>query len=238
MIVEVQGWTEGLRVCSVRLRHGLDPGDLLAERGFAVEAPLDASLVTGRASDDRVVVRLAVRPAPRCRPRPGPVGIDRSLLLAAGEAAVPVQRVGAYALVVGPRGVLATQHAATTNRAGTWGLPGGGLNRGEHPAEAARRECWEETGQSVEVGELLLVQTAHWVGRSPRGRAEDFHAVRLIYQGNCADPADPIVYDTDGTTAAAAWVAPEQVISMTWSTPAREQLTGLGLLPARSDGRG
>lgn len=40
---------------------------------------------------------------------------------------------------------------------GKWGVPGGGIEPGEHPAQAAVRETYEETGMRVEVTDLVGV---------------------------------------------------------------------------------
>jgi 8-oxo-dGTP diphosphatase len=48
---------------------------------------------------------------------------------------------------------------STYNRFHPWGLPGGGLEYGEHPEEAIIREVWEETGLRVDVEKLLLINT-------------------------------------------------------------------------------
>ena len=39
-----------------------------------------------------------------------------------------------------------------------WGLPGGWMNRNEDPADTIRRELHEETGLTVTVEEILLIQ--------------------------------------------------------------------------------
>lgn len=48
---------------------------------------------------------------------------------------------------------------STYNRFHPWGLPGGGLEYGEHPEEAVIREVFEETGLHVCVEKLLLINT-------------------------------------------------------------------------------
>lgn len=48
---------------------------------------------------------------------------------------------------------------STYNRFHPWGLPGGGLEYGEHPEEAVAREVWEETGLRVDVEKLIMIHT-------------------------------------------------------------------------------
>ncbi len=48
---------------------------------------------------------------------------------------------------------------ATYQRLHPWGLPGGGLEYGEHPEAAVVREVWEETGLTVCIDRLLLVNS-------------------------------------------------------------------------------
>jgi 8-oxo-dGTP diphosphatase len=123
------------------------------------------------------------------------------------EAPVRRQRLAAYAVVLREGDeVLLTQLSALTTAPGRWTLPGGGIDHGEHPADAVAREGLEETGLTIEVGQLLGVDSRHIVGTSPRGVLEDYHVVRLIYAGTVpADAPAPEVVEVDGTTAAVAW---------------------------------
>jgi len=53
---------------------------------------------------------------------------------------------------------------STYQRIHPWGLPGGGLERGESPEATVIRELYEETSFEVEVERLLFVKTM-WIDR-------------------------------------------------------------------------
>lgn len=215
---------EGVQRFAVPLPHGQDPVVTAYDLGFAVEHPLDAY----RDADGELVLRFVVRPVDEeTRPGQRPAGRDAGLTLAPGEEPTTRQRIAAYAIVVSPRGLLATQYSSRTAVDGRWGMPGGGIDPGEEPGAAVVREVHEETSQTVELGALVAVQTSHWVGRSPGGRVEDFHAVRLVYRASCPEPGEPVVIDVGGTTAAARWVPLERWRSITWTVNWREALDQL-----------
>jgi len=134
---------------------------------------------------------------------------------------VPRQRLAAYAIVTSGRGLLATQFSGQTAVPGLWGLPGGGINPGESPSQTVLREVMEETSQHLEITQLLDLQTDHWIGRSPAGIVEDFHAVRIIYAGRVPKPTNPTVIDVGGTTSTAAWIPVDSWRTLQWSQSAR-----------------
>jgi len=65
--------------------------------------------------------------------------------------------VVAAAVVIREGRVLLTRRAEGQHLAGMWEFPGGKLEDGESPEEALVRECREECGIDVDVGEILDV---------------------------------------------------------------------------------
>lgn len=121
------------------------------------------------------------------------------------------QRAGAYAYVERDGHVLLTRISPRGVGVGSWTLPGGGIDHGEHPAEAARRELHEETGLEGAIGELLTVDALHLTGTGPNGRTEDFHGLYVIYRATVPDGVEPRVVELDGTTDAVEWVPVEEI---------------------------
>ena len=101
------------------------------------------------------------------------------------QASDPVHVTGS-AIVIGPRGVVLLKH----KRLGFWLQPGGHLDAGEAPWEAALREAREETGLEVRFaggGEPDLVN----VDVHPGGRGHIHLDLRYLVDGGDADPAPP-----------------------------------------------
>ena len=76
--------------------------------------------------------------------------------MSANEETPRIDRLGARCIVFDEQDhVLFVGRHATAERAASWFLPGGGLDPGESPAEAVRRELQEETGYPVRPDALV-----------------------------------------------------------------------------------
>lgn len=196
------------------LDHGVDPAVPLARQGLRVLGPIEA---TG--SDADLTLRLRVADDPLIARRlsgNGQSPTPRDDDVAAEAIPEPRQRIAAYAWVESDRGVLASEFARATSPL-RWGPPGGGIDPGEEPIAAVHREVMEETSQVIELGDLIGINSRHWIGRNFSGRAEDFHAVQLVYRAWCPDPTDPVVLEVDGTTSAATWFPRDRWREQKWA---------------------
>jgi hypothetical protein len=73
------------------------------------------------------------------------------------------------------------------------------------------------------------VGSAHFVGRSPTGRLEDFHHVRIVYRADVEQVRQPEVLDVGGSTSAAAWVPLDRVARLpvsSWLLPLLARVLG------------
>lgn len=125
------------------------------------------------------------------------------------------QRIAAYALVQRDDSLLLTRISSRGHHAGSWTLPGGGIDHGETPRSALEREVQEECGIACEVGELVDVHDTHFDGTAPSGRHEDFHGIHLIFAATVDDAATVRVVEADGTTDEVAWIPIPEIESGT-----------------------
>jgi 8-oxo-dGTP pyrophosphatase MutT (NUDIX family) len=174
------------------------PPDGLAALALTPFTARALDLSTNGPSTGRLTGSHPSPPVRRVELRPVETGPDG----AADGGPPKVQRVGAYALVPEDGRLLLTRYTGS----GRWSLPGGGIDHGEQPLDAVRREVHEETGLVLADATLTDVDSVHFTGHAPDGTLEDFHAVRIVYRGAVPADAQPAVVEVGGSSDAAAWI--------------------------------
>lgn len=149
---------------------------------------------------------------------------------AGGERKRQRQRLGAYGIARDVEGrVLLVRAATHLTVAGRWFLPGGGVEHGETPADALRREVTEETGLTIGTVTLVGVLSDTW----PIPDGTLLHTVRLVYR--LEDWSGSLRDETSGSSDRAAWFSPSQLDSLKLVRYVREALarfTDLSVPPA------
>lgn len=110
-------------------------------------------------------------------------------------------RLACYAISVARGKILLSRIAPGYPGAGSWTLPGGGVEWGEHPLDALRREVLEETGLSMSEATFIGIDSQVYAGTS---RHSAMHAIRLVYEAPMS--GDPRVVEIDGSVDDAAWI--------------------------------
>jgi len=111
-------------------------------------------------------------------------------------------RLACYAIAVADGKILLSRIAPGYPGAGSWTLPGGGVEWGEHPLDTLRREVHEETGLSVGEATFLGIDSRVYTGTATHPAV---HAIRIVYEAHLF--GDPEVVEINGSVDDAAWVS-------------------------------
>lgn len=120
-------------------------------------------------------------------------------------------RVAAYAVILRDEQILLA-HWREGDHTG-WTLPGGGLEPGEDPTDAAVREVREETGYAAQLTELLGIDSVVIPAeRRIHNTNAPLHALRIVYGATVI--AGELTNEADGSTDEAKWFPLNEVAKL------------------------
>ena len=128
-----------------------------------------------------------------------------------GEAPPAITRLAAYGLIRRDGRVLLSRVAPGNLGAGLWVLPGGGLEFGEAPHDAAVREVEEETGLHARVTGPPSIHSDTGAWPFSGGEVRNHH-VRFVYPMEIVGGTERV--EIDGSSDAIGWFGPEELRSM------------------------
>ena len=142
---------------------------------------------------------------------------ERNGAPADADGIVRLVRVAAYAVCRDGDRLLCCRLAPGEPSPGSWTLPGGGIDFGERPQDAVRRELEEETGLVGRVEGIVAVRSRVFPGRLDDGRPREMHAIALLYRATVV--GGTLRDEPHGSTDRAAWLtrdelAADRVVSM------------------------
>jgi 8-oxo-dGTP diphosphatase len=121
-------------------------------------------------------------------------------------------RLGSYSLCLDDAGrILLARLSPLEVFVGSWTMPGGGVDFGEHPDAAAIRELEEETGLKGEIEQVAGI-FSHVYTKSRFSGGDDLHFLGIVYRmrivgGDLRD-------EVDGSTDTCAWLSPAELRSL------------------------
>ena len=121
----------------------------------------------------------------------------------------------AAAIIANDGRVLAAQRATGAMKDG-WEFPGGKIEEGETPEDAARRECKEELG--VDLGVL-------WPFATVEHDYADFHLTMEVFFATLAQGQAPEMLDHE----ALRWLGRDELFDVDWLPADVELIRSLGL---------